>query len=51
MGSYDAAGLWGALEGGVWRGGVLPRVLQQPTLPAEGGAADGCGKRWLVLDG
>ena len=39
----------------MWRGGVLPRVLQQPTLPvastAVGGAADGCGRRWLVLDG
>jgi len=54
-GSYDAAGLWGVLEGGVWREGVLPRVLQQQTLPvaktAVGGAADGCGQRWLVLDG
>ena len=33
--SYGGAGLWGALEGGVWRDGVLPRVLRQPTLPVK----------------
>ncbi|XP_054830568.1 dynein heavy chain domain-containing protein 1 [Eublepharis macularius] len=48
----NATEFLGSLEDGVWRDGVLSRLLQRAATSAvAGGAGEGSTQQWLVLDG